>query len=79
VLAEPLTDHTLGMGAGPAIDDELNRELDEELGLLESETAAAATPAPPRPAEPIPLPPLPPPRPAEPAPPRYATAMTMDW
>ena len=44
VLAEPLTDHTLGMGAGPGIDDELNRELDEELGLLESETVATIAP-----------------------------------
>ncbi len=77
VLAEPLTDHTLGMGAGPGIDDELNRELDEELGLLESETTAAI--APPRAAEPVPIPaPPPPPRATEPTPPRYAPPM-MDF
>ena len=78
VLAEPLTDHTLGMGAGPGIDDELNRELDEELGLLESETTATIAPqAPPRAVEPTPTP-TPPPRAAEPTPPRYAPPM-MDW
>jgi hypothetical protein len=76
VLAGPLPDPTLGLGAG--LDEELNRELDEELALLEEAAepapapALAPAPAPP-PRAPL-LEPAPRPQPAAAAP-RQVSAM----
>jgi hypothetical protein len=78
VLATPLADLSAGGAGVTGLDDELARELDLELGLLETTEPPRPTATPPTPVAALPLPPPPAPAPVPAIAPHQVSSM-MDW